>query len=246
MICNIPPLGSDTTPFEHSKYVSGVKPGEDITTKATQSSCLKNREFILTILKNYLTEPKLVFEVGTGTADQTVYFCENLPNVIWQTSDRQTYHTAIQETLKKASLLDNRVKDPVVFDIDSDEIEKQYDCVYASNVIHCIPWHSAKLLFKKASSALKADGLFILYGPYNIKHPSHIDGQFTSEGNKKFDQKLKLQDSTLGLREIGEVTALAKENGLNFVAKHDHTAANNYILVFKKAVLCESPQNAEK
>ena len=172
-------------------------------------------------------------ESGSGTADQSVYFCQKLSNVIWQTSDRSCYHELIHQTLEKEDLPKNRIKAPVAFDIEQDSIAEYYDVFYASNIVHCIPWSTTELLFKKISTALKADGLFILYGPYNIKTDDNPEG-FTSEGNKNFDAKLKRQDLSLGLRDMKDIKDLAESNGLCFFARHDHTAANNYILIFKK------------
>ena len=215
-----------------SKYTKHAISEEQIVSNATESSCLRNRGFVLDVLKNYLVGSKEVFEVGTGTGDQTVFFCEHLPLVSWQTSDTQFYHPKIEQTLKKAGL-PNALR-PVTFDVDTDKIDRTYDVIYASNVLHCIPWTSADLLFEKVSSALKLDGLFILYGPFNIANESNIEGIFTSEGNKKFDQKLRNQDPDLGLRELGAVIELANRYAFDFVDKHLHETANNYVLVFKK------------
>lgn len=214
--------------LQYSKYVEGVVQGGSVTTQATQASCLRNREFILGILQQYLTKPLSVFEVGSGTADQTAFFCEKLQNVTWQPSDRKVYLPKISETIKLANLPIERVAAPVKFDIEEDQIEGRYDAAYASNIVHCIPWESTQTLFAKVSQALKVNGLFILYGPYNI------DGHYTSTGNENFDKKLKAQDSRLGLRDIAAMSELAQEKALELFAKHDHTAANNYILVFRK------------
>lgn len=219
---------------EFSKYKNGITSGDQVVTTATEGSAKRNSEFIYSVLLKYIIGSMHVFEIGTGRADQAIFFGEQFTQAVWQTSDVENYHGIIKEKLRVANLPDNRVKDPIIFDIDNDEIQGSYDLVYASNVLHCIPWESANRLFKKSATALKPSGMIILYGPFNIKDLANIDGVYTSIGNKNFDAKLKSQDNRLGLREIGEVIGLANEHGFIFEARHDHVSANNYILIFKK------------
>ena len=222
---------SDLT--KYSKYTDGIgKEGDSVSTNASSASCERNRDFIFNNVKQYLTGPKRVFEVGTGTGDHAVYFCQKLPNITWQTSDRRAYHELIHKKLEEAKLPKETLKSPVAFDIDVDVINDRYDVILAFNVVHCIPMKSTEQLFKKASTALKVNGLFILYGPYNLH------GTFTSVGNKNFNAKLQKQDKRLGLKDIDDVTKLAQKYGLTPPELVLHQQANNYLLLFTK-----SPEN---
>src|SRR6476661_3262714 len=110
---------SSLSPIEqhdYSKYVTGLSAGEEVITEATERSSLNNREFICDVVKNYLVKGATVFEVGSGTAKQTVLFGEQMPSVIWQTSDREVYHPTIKESIKAAKL--DNMREPVKFDID--------------------------------------------------------------------------------------------------------------------------------
>lgn len=204
---------------------------EEVATNASTRSCQNNREFILSILQQYLSGNEKVFEVGTGTADQTVYFCEKLPKVTWQTSDRDPFYIDLINKNIIENHLEKQMKAPVHFQAeDKNEIpEAPYDIVYASNVVHCMPLESTEQLFSKASTALKVNGLMILYGPFKV------DSESMSEGNQKFDEKLKRQDPRLGLRFIdSEINAIAKKHGFESSKNHFHAAAKNWVLIFKK------------
>ena len=168
----------------YTKYFNGQIFGAPIVTDATENSSVRNREFIGEVLSKYIEGDETVFEVGTGTADQSVYFCEKFPTIIWQTSDQECYFPEIIAKLQKSNIPSTRLKPPVAFDIDKDDLEGNYSIIYSSNVVHCIPWESTESLFKKASLALKINVFFILYGPYNING-------YTSDGNKTFDAKLR-------------------------------------------------------
>jgi len=221
-----------------SKYTIA---GGDIITDATAESVEWNKEFITQILGKYLGEsrPMHVFEVGSGTGGQAVYFCDTFRHIVWHTSDRgETYPQDLIATVRASQLAN--LLEPVIFDIEETlEIPRNgllggYDVIFSSNVVHCIPWESTEMFFQKAADGLKKEGLFILYGPYNIADDANIEGKYTSIGNQKFDEKLHRQDPRLGLREIGDMQALAQKYGFDFVARHDHTEENNYILVFQK------------
>lgn len=203
----------------------------DVATNASQRSCENNREFIFQeILKRYLSGDERVFEVGTGTADQTTFFCQNFPNVTWQTSDQDPYYFDIIRKKITDFRATTGIKDPVLFNVDKDEIpQSPYDVIYISNVIHCMPLESSEKLFAKAAIALKVNGLFIIYGPFKV------DGQTLSTGNHNFDQRLLKQDKRLGLRYIySEMNKIAESKDFILLGAYHHAKSNNWALVFQK------------
>ncbi|MEE9141132.1 MAG: DUF938 domain-containing protein, partial [Gammaproteobacteria bacterium] len=64
--------------------------------KPFSAACERNREPILEVLRGVFTEPMTVLEIGSGTGQHAVYFGAHLPDVRWQTSDRNEHHPGVQ------------------------------------------------------------------------------------------------------------------------------------------------------
>ena len=104
---------------------------------------------------------------------------------------------------------------------------KEADAIFCSNMIHIAPWEAAEGLFRGAADVLPQGGLLILYGPFRE------GGQHTSESNRLFDEKLRSQNPAWGVRDRGEVEALARREG--FACEEVvRMPANNLMLVFRR------------
>ena len=82
-------------------------------------------------------------------------------------------------------------------------------------------------LFSSAAKLARDATRFLVYGPF------HVDGKPTSEGNAVFDVQLRAEATGMGIRDLGEVRALACRTGWVEVA-HYHMPANNQLLVFAR------------
>ncbi len=102
-----------------------------------------------------------------------------------------------------------------------------FNAIFNANMIHISPWQVTEGLFKGAARVLPASGMLILYGPYKV------DGKHTSQSNVEFEEWLKAQDSSFGVRDIDEVTQEAKKNGFMH-RKSISMPANNFIQLFEK------------
>ena len=67
-------------------------------------ACENNKAAILTILQKALKTTKNVLEIGSGTGQHAIYFAENLPHLLWQTSDLSINHYSINQRISKSSL----------------------------------------------------------------------------------------------------------------------------------------------
>jgi SAM-dependent methyltransferase len=188
----------------------------------------RNREPILAVLRRVLPPGGLVLELASGTGQHAAFFAAALPALRWQPSDPVPAHrdsvaawaaAAGLTTLAPAVELDvERWPWPIT----------RADAIVCINMVHIAPWSATQALFSGAARVLPADGVLFLYGPFKR------DGQHTADSNQRFDERLRAEDPRWGVRDLGDVTALAREAGFRppeIVAM----PANNLSLVFRRA-----------
>ena len=101
------------------------------------------------------------------------------------------------------------------------------DALVCINMIHISPWAASEALMAGASRILPAGGVVYLYGPYRV------DGRHTAPSNAEFDTRLREQNPQWGVRDLGEVTALAARHGLE-LTETVPMPANNLSVVFRR------------
>lgn len=195
--------------------------------KPYAASCEENREPILAVLSGLLQDRQHVLEIGSGTGQHAVYFGEQFPQLIWQTSDQLEYHTGIKAWLQDAKL--PNVVEPLLLDVrQAIWPDLTADAVFSANTLHIMSWEAVQTCFAGVGRLLLPSGLFIVYGPFNYA------GQFTSASNARFDQWLKQRDPDSGIRNFEDLNVLAAKAGMELQA--DYTMpVNNRILVWRKA-----------
>jgi len=102
------------------------------------------------------------------------------------------------------------------------------DAIVNCNMIHISPWTACEGLIAGAERILPVGGVLYLYGPYRI------DGRHTASSNEEFDTYLRGQNAAWGIRDLGDVTALAADHGLTFVETVP-MPANNLSVIFRRA-----------
>ena len=200
-------------------------------------ACENNKKPILEVLKQELHDYHHVFEVGSGTGQHSIYFAPRLPHLQWQTSDVIDNHRVIQGWHDQYPAYN--LHPPLAFDLTTDNIPEPmnsmdsqtgnlpYDAVFTANTLHIIAWPLVERLFELIGGALRINGKFILYGPFNE------NGQYSSDSNRQFDKQLRERDPNSGIRNKEDVVALAGQHQL-ILDKQYKMPANNEILVFKK------------
>jgi len=187
----------------------------------------RNREPILAVLRRWLPGPCRILEIGSGTGQHAVYFGSALPHVIWQASDRAENIPGIGEWIADAAL--PNLPSALALDVrDAGWPEAAFDGVFSANTAHIMSWPEVELMIARVAAALRPEGLFFLYGPFNY------GGQFTSESNARFDAGLRAQASHMGIRDFEALEARANASGLVLV-EDNAMPANNRLLIWRRS-----------
>ncbi len=194
--------------------------------KPYAESCDQNREPILSVIQPLFADRRRVLEIGSGTGQHAVYFAAAMPHLTWYTSDCAEYHGGIRLWLEEAAL--PNVRAPLQLDVArSVWPDLAVDAVFSANTAHIMHWPEVEAMFAGVGRLLPADGLFVLYGPFNYH------GRFTSDSNARFDGWLKARDPAMGVRDFAALEQLAGAAGM--VLFQDYPMpANNRILCWRK------------
>ena len=193
--------------------------------KQHSPSCDQNKDPILAVIKPLLSTANSVLEVGSGTGQHCVYFAQQLPHLTWQASDQAMYLPSVNAWINEAQLTNT----PTALELNVCHTwpKSTYDAIFSANTTHIMSWEVVLDLFKGVGETLNANGLFILYGPFNY------NGQYTSQSNANFDVWLAQQNPHSAIRDFEALDELAKEAGLMLIDDYP-MPANNRILVWRK------------
>ena len=197
----------------------------------------RNHQPIWAVLERFLRgRSGDVLEAGSGTGQHVVHFARHAPDIVWWPSDLNEAHLkSILAWRAHAGL--NNIRPPLKVDLANPVWCQEMNdgsgppkllALFCANVIHIAPWRVAEGLFAGAARYLRDDGLLFLYGPFKR------DGRHTAVSNAVFDTSLRQNNSEWGVRDIGDVEALAARNGLA-LRETVEMPANNLVLVFARA-----------
>jgi len=193
--------------------------------KPFAESCEQNKQAILDVIQREFENSRTIFEIGSGTGQHAVFFAENLPHLIWQTSEQAENLAGIQLWIKESSC--NNVLSPIELNVTAQWPKTAYSGVFSANTVHIMAWSEVAIMFEGVSKILKKNSPFCLYGPFNY------DNQYTSPSNANFDIWLKSRNPKSAIRNFEDLISLAEKYDL--ILKDDHEMpANNRILVWIK------------
>ena len=185
----------------------------------------RNREPILEVLRRVLPAGGTVLEVASGTGEHAAFFARALPALRWQPSD---VDPAARASIMAWCAGVPNVNEPVALDATGDPWPVTHaDAVVCINMVHIAPWAACEGLMRGAGRVLAPGGILYLYGPYRL------GGAHTAPSNAAFDEGLRRQDPTWGVRDLETVVACAAARGL-VVAERVAMPANNLSVVFRR------------
>jgi len=190
--------------------------------KQSSPSCERNKEPILAVLREILTAPGLVLEIGSGSGQHAVHFARGLPHVEWQPTDLADNLPGISAWRDESGLANLRA--PLALDLDSDRWPVDAaQAVVCINTIHIVPWSAVERLFAGAGRLLSSGGVMYVYGPYR-----YADRPLETS-NQEFDRWLKARDTASGVRLFEDVNSLAEQSGLTLAGDRAMPANNRSI-----------------
>lgn len=187
--------------------------------KPFSPSCERNREPILEALREHFADRRRVLEIGSGTGQHAVHFAAAMPWLSWQCSDVAGNLPGIRAWLADAAL--PNTPPPIELDVArSPWPAARFDAVFSANSLHIMGWPEVEAFFDGLPSILEDEATLVVYGPFNY------GGEYTSESNRSFEGWLKARDPASGIRDFGQVDALARGVGLRLVEDRAMPANN--------------------
>ena len=189
-------------------------------------ACEKNKEPILKVLKEYISDQESLLEIAGGTGQHGEFFAKSFPNIVWQTSDLPDAVTDLNLRISEANL--QNLPRALTLDVnDPNWNVKKYELLFTANSLHIMSEESVENFFSRIPDALQQSALVFIYGPFKY------DGKFTTESNAEFDEWLKEKDRRSGIRDFEVISELAISAGFSFVADVQ-MPSNNQLLVFSR------------
>ncbi|XP_070523698.1 methyltransferase-like 26 isoform X2 [Cardiocondyla obscurior] len=196
----------------------------------------RNKDPILSVLKRYIQRGnnQTFLEISSGSGQHVSHFAPHFPHVTFYPSE---YEPRLLDSVAAYANEYSNIKSPLRIDITTNfrlwgnGIFKpnSLEYMYNANMMHISPYQCTIGLFNNAGQLLKPNGLLITYGPYAF------DGQISPQSNINFNESLKLQDPSWGLRDVTDLNKLAEENGIKLIEIVD-MPANNKTIIWKKYI----------
>lgn len=186
----------------------------------------RNLRPILEVLQHEFREKQDILEIGSGSGQHATEICASIKHLNWQTSDIVDNHATIQAWLDRAGVAS--VRPPLALDVLTDTATSDgYDAVFSANTAHIMGIAAVEKMFAVVSSALRAHGIFCLYGPFRLA------GRFNSESNASFHRSLQARDAAMGIRRIEVLDEFGAAKGLRRAGVYA-MPSNNMLLLWKR------------
>ena len=193
-----------------------------MTERPYSQACENNKTPILAVLKQHCQAPGALLEIGAGTGQHAAWLSGQLPHLQWQPSDVAANLPYIRQWQSDPG---NRALPPLALDVAGEWPAGHFDYLFTANTFHIMAEPLVEACIRKGCEHLTEDGKFLVYGPFNYQ------GQFTSDSNRQFDQRLREGDGDRGIRDQEWVVEQFARQQRHLLADHE-MPANNRLLVF--------------
>jgi SAM-dependent methyltransferase len=202
----------------------------------------RNKDRILEVMKKFVDSEKRcnLLEISSGPGLHAFYYAQKFPNMTIQPSEfMREFFPSIEAYRENCT--NKNVNPPIFIDIRSDvkdwegkfgekelkDCVNHFDFMLSINMIHITSIACSEGLFKNSSKLLKPGGILFTYGTYKE------NGVLEPLSNFLFDQHLRSNDPTWGVRDIVELDKFAKENSMELFATYE-LPTHSKCLVWRK------------
>jgi SAM-dependent methyltransferase len=190
--------------------------------KQFAAACERNKDQILTVLKEILPSSGMALEIASGTGQHAAYFAAHFPRLIWQPTDLSENFPSIRAWREEAGL--PNLREPLKLDLLAESWPvTSAQAIVCINTIHIVAWNGVENLFAGAGRVLSPGGVMVVYGAYRYATRP------LEPSNEDFDRWLKARDPVSGVRDFEAVNALAVKNGLLLAGDRAMPANNRSI-----------------
>lgn len=196
----------------------------------------RNKQPILEVLRDWLTPPLRLLEIGSGSAQHACHACRQLAGLHWQTSERAEALADLRSALAQAAVSSlapgAALPPPLELDVTRPETWPQpgWDAVFSANTCHILPEAALPMLLACSRRVLRPGGLLLLYGPFRD------GGEHTAASNAAFDAQLRSLDPSMGVRDALALQEQARGLGLEPLADVA-MPSNNRMLILQAQAL---------
>ncbi|MFA5584479.1 MAG: DUF938 domain-containing protein, partial [Bacteriovoracaceae bacterium] len=190
-------------------------------------ACDRNKEPIQEVLQEViLPSDRRLLEIGSGTGQHAVYLAPFFPQLEWYPTDLTPNLAGMNLWFSEAKI--PNIQKPQRLDVSRDDFPKlKFDVVFTANTLHIMHWKDCKSFMKLLGKRLRENSRAVFYGPFKY------NGEFTSQSNADFDQRLKERDPLSGIRSFEDIVNNMEKNGFEFISDNE-MPANNRMLVFNR------------
>jgi SAM-dependent methyltransferase len=193
----------------------------------SSSAAERNRAPILAVLNRVLPERETILEIASGSGEHAVFFAQAFPSLTWQPTDVDP--AALRSIAARAARAD-LINLALPLSLDAASMMwpvHRAEAIVAINLVHISPWRTTEGLMSGAERVLEPGGVLYLYGPYKE------NGAHTAPSNAAFDESLRSRNPEWGVRDLAEVSDVARRHGLTLVERLP-MPANNMSLIFQR------------
>lgn len=189
-------------------------------------ACDRNRGPILAVLEQAFAECSRVVEIGSGTGQHAAWFAPRLRHLSWIATDLPERLEGMGAWLRDVD--GGRIEGPLALDVRFAWPELgRVDGAFSANTAHIMPASAVEAMFHGLGDRLESGAPFCLYGPFIQS------GDYGGDSNRVFDQELRRQEPSMGLRDVVWLDDVAAASG--FVLERAYPMpANNQTLLWRR------------